>query len=131
MNDEEIEKIWEIIVYYYNQYLADKGVKLPALKDIRGYTKNALVLIRLAKNYPYTDIVSKSELTDFIKQYYPDVNDVQQARHLSMQSGFNIASGTRGDVIYNIPAGSYKLIDLENPYPAFFSKRREGFFFFC
>ena len=49
MNDEEIEKIWEIIVYYYNQYLADKGVKLPALKDIRGYTKNALVLIRLAK----------------------------------------------------------------------------------
>lgn len=127
MNGREIEKIWEIILYYYNKYLADKGVELPALKDKNGYTKNALVLVRLAKNYPNTDIVSKSELTDFIKQYYPDVVDVQQGRHLSMQKGWNIISGTRGDSRYNIPSGSYKLIDLENPYPAFSSKRREGF----
>ncbi|PTY39170.1 hypothetical protein [Brachyspira hampsonii] len=127
MNDREIEKIWRIITDNYNKYLSDKGVKLPSLKDKNGYTKNALVLVRLAKNYPNTDIVSKSELTDFIKEYYPDVNDVQQARHLSMQSGFNIVSGTRGDSSYNIHSGSYKLIDLENPYPAFSSERREGF----
>ena len=42
--------------------------------------------------------VSKQELTDFIRQFYPETNDVQQARHLSKQKGYNIISGTRGDI---------------------------------
>lgn len=127
MNDEEILKIWDMIVYHYDKYLADKGVKLPKLKIKNNYTKDALVLIRLAKDYPNTKIISKSELTLFINQFYPDTNDVQQARHLSMQSGWNILSGTRGDSKEYIPAGSYKLIDLKTPYTAFSSDRREGF----
>jgi len=127
MNDKEIQKIWDIILSNHQKYLVNKGVKLPTLKDKSGYTKNALVLIRLAKDYPNTKIISKAELTSFMKQFDPAVNDVQQARHLSMQSGWNILSGTRGDNKENIPAGSYKLIDLENPYPAFALERREGF----
>ena len=97
MNYKEILKIWDIIVDHHKKYLADKGVKLPKLKIKNNYTKDALVLIMLAKDYPNTKIISKSELTLFIKQFYPDTNDVQQARHLSMQSGWNILSGTRGD----------------------------------
>jgi len=127
MTDKEIQDIWSIITENYNRHLADKGVKLPSLKDKHGYTKNALVLIRLARGYPNTKIVSKQELTKFIQSFYPDVIDVQQARHLSMQSGWNILSGTRGDNRGNIPSGSYKLIDLATPYPAFALERREGF----
>lgn len=124
MTDIEINKIWSIIVHNYEKYLNNKGIKLPKLIYKNRYTKNALTLIKLAENYPNTKIVSKTELTDFIRKFYPDVKDVQQARHLSMQSGWNIASGTRGD---NIPYESYKLIDLENTYPAFVLGRREQF----
>lgn len=127
MIDQEIIQIWNTIVDYHKKFLTDKHVKLPTLKDANGYTKNALVLIRLAKGYPNTDIVSKEELTDFIKQFYPKTNDVQQARHLSMQSGWNILSGTRGDNKEKIPSGSYKLVDLENSYSAFAQERRVGF----
>lgn len=125
MDDREITKIWNNIQSKYDKHLKKCGVKLPSLKDKNGYTKNALALIRLAKNYPNTDIVSKKDLTDFMKEYYPDVGDVQQGRHLSMQSGWYIISGTRGHK--SIPAGSYKLISLEKPYPSFTPERREGF----
>ena len=127
MNDKEVQKIWDVIAENHKKHLVNKGVKLPILKDKNGYTKNALVLIRLSKDYPHTKIVSKAELTNFMKQFYPEINDVQQARHLSMQSGWNILSGTRGDNKEKVPAGSYKLVDLENPYPAFVLERREGF----
>jgi hypothetical protein len=127
MTDKEIQEIWKIIEQKHQKYLASQGVKLPTLKDKNGYTKNALVLVRLAENYPNTIIVSKQDLTDFIRKFYPNTSDVQQARHLSMQSGWNILSGTRGDNKEKIPAGSYKLIDLENPYPAFVLERRKGF----
>lgn len=125
MDSKEIENIWKNIVSYHSKYLKEKGVKLPSLKDKNGYTKSALVLIRLAKNYPDTDIVSKQELTSFIKSFYPDISDVQQGRHLSMQSGWYILSGTRGDK--NIPSGSYKLISLTEPYPPFAPARRCGY----
>ncbi len=54
------------------------------------------------------------------------MNDVQQARHLSKQGGFNIISGTRGDIGAKIPAGFYQLVDLTTPYPSFKSDRRSG-----
>jgi predicted restriction endonuclease len=44
-----------------------------------------------------------------------------------MQSGWNILSGTRGDSKEIVPSGSYKLVSLEKPYPAFAQDRRVGF----
>lgn len=141
MDEEEITNIWSIITTYYEEYLKEDGVKLPKLKENNLYTKNALTLIYLAKGYPNTELVTKEALTSFIRTYYPNVVDVQQARHLAMQSGWYIASGTRGDKqdnvenidntdgepFTNIPYGSYKLITLCTPYPAFIKERREGF----
>lgn len=84
MNEQEISKTFELITEYYEKYLKDYGVKSIKLKDSKGnYTKDALVLVYLAQNYPNTKAISKTELTEFIRQFYPNVGDVQQARHLS------------------------------------------------
>lgn len=131
LNDAQINKTWAIISSNHAKHLRDKGVLLPNLKNKQGmYTKDALALVALAYGYPKTKVLSKAELTNFIKHYYPDVGDVQQGRHLGMQKGWNIVSGQRGDaasIKHNVPAGSYKLIDLTAKHPAFIGERREGF----
>ena len=127
MNEQEVLETFKTIAKYYEEYLKDYGVKLVKLKDSKGYyTKDALVLVYLARNYPHTQAVSKGELTEFIRAFYPNVSDVQQARHLSKQGGFYIVSGTRGDIGQKIPAGYYQLITLEKPYPSFKPDRRSG-----
>lgn len=129
MTEVEIIKTYELIKKYHEKYLIGYGITLTELKTKNGfYIKDSLVLVYLARNYPDTNIVSKEELTQFVKQYYPDVNDVQQARHLSRQKGWYIISGQRGDITdIKIPSGSYKLISLEVPYPAFTSHRVTNF----
>lgn len=115
-----------MICGYHDKYLKQYGVKLPSLADTRGnFTKDALVLVYLAQGYPNTKEVSKGELTQFIRQYYPDTADVQQARHLGAQKGWFIVSGTRGNRVVTLESGEYKLITLEKPYPAFKGHRVE------
>ncbi|MGI0439526.1 hypothetical protein ACRE1S_03225 [Helicobacter himalayensis] len=85
ISEEEILKTFNLITQYYEKYLKSCGVKSIKLKDSKGnYTKDALVLVYLAQNYPNTKAVSKTQLTDFIRVFYPNVSDVQQARHLSL-----------------------------------------------
>jgi hypothetical protein len=129
MTENEIIQNYKLIKNFYDSHLKEYGLTLPELKTQKGlYIKDSLVLVYLVKNYPNTNIVSKEELTQFIKIYYPDVNDVQQARHLSRQKGWYIVSGQRGDITdIKIPSGSYKLISLEKPYPAFTSHRKINF----
>ena len=126
MTKKEINDTYELIVKYHEQYLEKKGVKLPKLyTESKKYTKNALTLVYLAFGYPNTDIVSKQELTEFIQEYYPDVLDVQQARHLGAQNGWYILSGTRNDNdSETINPGQYKLKTLELCYPGFTAERR-------
>lgn len=133
MNPDEIQKVYQLIVEYYSKYLAHKGVKLPKLENMskkgeKAFTVSALVLVYLAKDYPSTRWVTKSELTQFIINYRPHTNDVQSARHLGMQSGFYIVSSRRGNYL---PAekpppkeSAYLLVTLEQPHPAFFSRKR-------
>ncbi|MGB9852922.1 MAG: hypothetical protein ACPLPX_08695 [Candidatus Kapaibacteriota bacterium] len=85
-----------------------------SLRNKKGnYTKDASVLVYLARQYPNTRKVSKTELTDFIRKFYPDTNDVQQARHLAAQKGWNISSGTRSNGKFDLKSGEYKLETLE------------------
>ncbi|MEW6608583.1 MAG: hypothetical protein AB1414_14245 [bacterium] len=126
LSDNEINGIYEMICKYHDKYLKQHGVKLPKLIDKeRNYTKDALVLVYLAQDYPKTRKTSKGELTRFIRQYYPDTADVQQARHLGAQKGWFIVSGTRGNGHMALESGEYKLITLEKPYPAFKGHRIE------
>lgn len=117
MNDNEIKIIYNEIVEYYNKYLKNKNVKLPRLSVNGKYTKNALCLVYLARDYPKTHIVSKRELTKFVRKYYPTTNDVQQGRHLAQQQGWFIESGQRGDIKTSLKSGEYKLITLKCSYP--------------
>jgi hypothetical protein len=124
MTKKEIEDIYMTIKDYHERYLKDKDITLPKLERNGNYVKDSLALVYLAKDYPNTKVVSKEELTSFFKIFYPDTNDVQQARHLSRQKGWYILSGQRGDITKeNIPSGSYKLVTLEEVYPGFNSHR--------
>ena len=126
MTNEQIIETYALIKKYHETHLKQHGVKLPNLKRGDKFAKDALTLVFLAQNYPDTKVVSKTELTDFIKGYYPDVNDVQQARHLAAQKGWYILSGTRKDNnSLSIRAGEYKLVTLEEFYPGFTHQRRE------
>lgn len=120
LNKESIERLYETLHNFHEKYLKQYGVKLPKLYDKNyKFTKDALVLVYLAYDYPKTRKVSKEELTKFIRSYYPNTNDVQQARHLGAQNGWWIVAGGRDNIVLNIKRGYYQLYTLEEPYPAF------------
>jgi len=120
LNKQSIESIYKTICEYHEKYLKQFGVKLPKLYDAGSkFTKDALVLVYLTYDYPKTRIVSKEELTKFVRSYYPETNDVQQARHLGAQAGWWIVAGSRDNIVLNIKRGSYQLYTLEQPYPGF------------
>ena len=120
LNKKSIESIYKTLCEFHGKYLKSFGVKLPKLYDLQGsFTKDALVLVYLAYDYPKTRKVSKKELTKFIRSYYPDTNDVQQARHLGAQSGWWIVAGGRDNIVVKIERGFYQLYTLEQPYPGF------------
>ena len=120
LNKESIERLYETLHNFHEKYLKQYGVKLPKLYDKKyKFTKDALVLVYLAYDYPNTRKVSKEELTKFIRSYYPNTNDVQQARHLGAQNGWWIVAGGRDNIVLNIKRGCYQLYALEEPYPAF------------
>ena len=74
LSDRALRKIYATLQAFHREHLYSRGVKLPALKDARGgHTKDALVLAYLAKDWPNTRPVHKSELTQFVRLYYPDV----------------------------------------------------------
>jgi hypothetical protein len=121
MVDEiEIKDQYDLIKKHYEKYLKKFGVKLPQLFDNKGqFTKNALVLIYLSFGYPKTKVITKTELTRFIRNYFPEVNDVQQARHLGAQDGWWIVAGGRDNIVADLKTGEYQLYTLEQPYPSF------------
>ena len=124
MTEEQIKTVYETVKTYHTKYLKQHGVKLPNLIWAKKYTKAALVLVYLAQGYPNTKVVTKEQLTAFLKER-GDTLDVQQARHLAAQNDFYILSGTRGDE-GGLKAGEYKLKTLEMPYPGFTAERRES-----
>ena len=63
--------------------------------------------------------VSKDELTSVVRVYFPNTNDVQQARHLGKQKGWWIASGHRGDTGVQIANNEYCLVNVTETYPGF------------
>ena len=120
LNKKSIEGIYQMISEFHEKYLKRYGVKFPKLYDVqKHFTKDALVLVYLAYDYPKTRKISKEELTKFVRSYYPNTNDVQQARHLGAQAGWWIVAGGRDNIVLNIKRGFYQLYTLEQPYPGF------------
>ena len=125
LNKTTLDKYYNQIKMYHQKYLKKHGVKLPKLKNNKGsYTKDALILIYLSQFYPKTKKATKQELTQFIREYYPNVNDVQQARHLGAQKGWWILAGGRDNIVLSLKRGEYQLYKLEEPYPGFKEERR-------
>lgn len=122
----EIQRTYDRLAESHARHLDGLGVQLPALRRPNGdFTLSALTLVYLARGYPDVKTVSKSELTRFVRTYYPHVNDVQQARHLAAQHGWYVVSGTRNDGRERkLSPGEYRLISLEAAYPGFSAQRR-------
>ena len=98
---------------------------MPKLYSNGNYTLNSLVLIYLYTNIG--KIVSKQELTDYLRTMGFYINDVQQARHLAQQAGWYILSGTRGDYeckCLGIKSGEYMLKTIKKPYPSYKKLKR-------
>jgi len=120
LTEKQIERQYKFVKNYHSKFLKKNGVRLPNLYDKnRKFTKNALVLVYLSLDYPKTKTVSKTEITQFVRDFYPTVNDVQQPRHLGAQDGWWIVAGGRDNIVEKIKRGSYKLYTLERPYPDF------------
>lgn len=121
--EDELPALWQEIKQLHKQFLAEKGVKLPEgfSGSPRKPTKNGLVLMAL---YKYAgQIVTKSELTEMVRSFYPDTSDVQQARHLGRQGGFYILSGNRNDSHHiELRSGDYCLVSLRETYPGFIER---------
>ncbi len=126
LSNKLIHQIYEKICRCHQRHLKKHGVKLPELKNRKGnFTKDALVLIYLSRNYPNTKKASKRELTKFIREYYPDTNDMQQARHLGAQKGWRVLAGGRDNIVRSLKRGEYQLHTLKQPYPNFTCGRRQ------
>jgi hypothetical protein len=124
MDVETIEYYYHKLREIHNENQLDKiGIKLPKLRNSdMSFTKDGLCLVFLYSKFQKP--VSKEDLTKFIKGHYPDVNDVQQARHLGAQKGWYILSGTRGDSIGDLKPGEYMLHSVSEPYPDYTIGRR-------
>lgn len=116
----------EIFFEKYEEMALIIRAKLPQLSVPRKLraglpSKGALVLTYLFihQNRP----VTKSELTEMVRRFYPDTPDVQQARHLGKQSGFWIESGTRGDSGLGLAPNEYRLWTLDAVYPGWHNHR--------
>lgn len=129
LSDYQMQASYAEICKLHKKFLDNKGVLLPRLQSSDGsFTKDAIVLVYLFQGYPNTKIWSKAELTQIMRHYYPDVNDVQQARHLGHQKGWDILSGTRKDneaLEAHLQPGEYWLRTLERAYPGYRPNRRE------
>ena len=74
LTNKQITDTYKFIKEYHDRFLKKYEVKLPKLYLGNKFTKDALTLVYLAFGYPKTRIVSKTELTKFVRKYYPDVN---------------------------------------------------------
>lgn len=120
LTKKEVIEQYKFIKEYHKKFLKQYGVKLPKLyTKNKNFTKNALTLVCLSTGYPKTRVITKTELTKFIRIFYPDTPDVQQARHLGAQEGWWIIAGGRDNIVVKINRGSYQLYSLERPYPDF------------
>lgn len=121
----EIVDMYTEIKKSYEENLKKHNVKLPRLYTGEKYTLNALVLIYLY--HKLGKVVSKQELTDYLRNFNYEINDVQQARHLAQQSGWYILSGTRGDYEckeFKVGPGEYMLKTIKEPYPSYKRMKR-------
>lgn len=122
---QQIEKLYNEISAKHAEKLKEYNVLMPGLYSGDKYTLNALVLVYLYAKMG--EIVSKQELTNYLRTMGFDINDVQQARHLAQQSGWYILSGTRGDYEcekLGIKPGEYMLKTIDEPYPSYKNLKR-------
>jgi hypothetical protein len=121
MNLKEFEGLYDQLARALASF--NTGLKPPTKMRAGLPTKDAIVLAFLFKNLGKP--VTKSELTSAVRFFYPEVNDVQQGRHLAAQRGFWIESGTRGDSGQSLRPNEYMLVTLEETYPGWRDHRRE------
>ena len=111
-----LQSVYNELKQHHTEYLKSFGVLLPENKA----TKIFFVLCYLFEHVG--QVVSKTELTNYIRKFFPETTDVQYGRHLSKQKGWHILKKGEG----GLRSGEYKLVDIKTPYPGFASARKVG-----
>ncbi|HHK5646335.1 hypothetical protein [Serratia nevei] len=119
----DIENMYATLVSEHSDNLESLGVKLPPLHSKGGFNRRALQLILLRLRYQ--ELVSKIELTDFVKKFEPNSAGDQQARHLAYDGWDVRCSGKSGDKFKGkkIQNGYHVLASVEHPATKFMSQR--------
>lgn len=123
-HNELLEKYWELKSEWERQ-LKLLWIKLPKLENWDKYTIDSLVLIYFFMNF--RKVVTKQQLTNFVQFYKPEINDVQQWRHLSQQKWWYIISWQRWDEKckeMGVKPWEYMLYSLEEMYPWYILNRK-------
>lgn len=118
LNQEELEKYYEELKIEWSKELEWKWIKLPKLERWWKYVIDTLVLILFYINFK--KVVTKQDLTNFIQYYKPEINDVQQWRHLSQQKWWYIISWQRWDIKCKemwVKPWEYMFYSLTETYP--------------
>ena len=113
-----LQSVYEELKKQHTNHLEQFEVKLPLNKPSEKY----FVLCHLFEHIG--EVISKAELTIYIRELFDNKNDVQAARMLSKQNGWHILSGQRGEG--GLGKGEYKLVGVKTPYPGYISARKIG-----
>lgn len=119
----DIENTYQTLSTEHASNLSAYGVVLPPLRSGTGFNRRALQLVFLRLRY--RELVSKEELSRFVKQFEPDSAGDQQARHLAYDGWDVRCSGKAKDRFegQKIPNGHHVLASVEHPANKFMSQR--------
>jgi hypothetical protein len=119
----EVEDVYAKLAKEREDNLAPFGVSLPALRGPSGFNGLALQLALL--RIRYRELVSKEELSSFVRQFRPEAASDQQARHL-VAKGWDVrCSGKSKDRFDGklVPSGFHVLASVEHPASRFMAAR--------
>jgi len=116
ISPQKIEELYSDLESAHRRFLKKDGVSLPSLRKADGFTQTAIALVGLYS--VLGERVTKSELTDFVRNYVEGARDLQEGRHLATQKGWYIVSGARNDPeTRGWPTDTYSLLSIEKAFP--------------
>ncbi|UEC01941.1 HNH endonuclease signature motif containing protein [Burkholderia vietnamiensis] len=119
--EADVQHYYGLLVVEHQKHLATHGVKLPPLLDERTekYNNRALQLVYLRIHL--RELVSREDITEFVRLFNPDVSGDQQPRHLAYD-GWDVRLAGKAKETFDgnpVPNGFNVLASTEAPKPTF------------
>lgn len=123
--EADVQTTYDQLELEHKNDLAEHGVVLPPLKNKGGYNTRALQLVYLRMHM--RTLVSKDDISEFVRSFVMDAALDQQPRHLwGSKGGWDVKGSGRKKHKFGgkpVPNGFYVLVSTTNPSPEFILKR--------